>query len=108
MTTKTTPKDLHGKTLRFHFDDGPMKGKSFDHVFAKDGSVSWSEVDGKPMKADHAGIEKIGDGCYAASYLGSKGYTLTTAFNLDNGTLVSFASDGKEWSMHHGRVELKA
>lgn len=107
MTAKTTKSALHGKTLRFIFEDGAMKGKSFDHVFDKDGSVSWSEVGGKAMKAEHAGIEQIGDGCYTASYLGSKGFTLTTTFNLDTGKLVSFASDGKEWSVHRGRVELK-
>ncbi|MEO5560210.1 MAG: MoaF N-terminal domain-containing protein [Dokdonella sp.] len=108
MTAKKTANDLHGKTLRFNFDDGPMKGKAFDHVFNKDGTASWGEADGKATKAEHAGIEKIGDGCYTASYLGAKGYTLTTTFNLDTGELVSFASDGKEWSVQHGRVELKA
>jgi hypothetical protein len=108
MTAKTTPKDLHGKTLRFHFDDGPMRGQAFDHVFNKDGTASWGEAGGKATKAEHAGIEKVGDDCYAASYLGAKGYTLTTTFNLGKGTLVSFASDGKDWSMHHGRIELKA
>jgi len=34
--SKTTSNPLDGKTLRFHFSDGPMKGKDFDHTFHGD------------------------------------------------------------------------
>ncbi|MGA9342214.1 MAG: hypothetical protein WBV61_07755 [Rhodanobacteraceae bacterium] len=107
MNAKIASGDLYGKTLRFRFVDGPMKGQAFDHVFNKDGTASWGPADGKATRTEHAGIEKIDENCYVASYLGAKGHTLTSAFNLATGILVSFASDGKDWSMHRGRVELK-
>jgi hypothetical protein len=40
--------------------------------------------------------------------MSDKGNTLTATFNLETGELVSFASDGKEWSRHDGTVELVA
>jgi hypothetical protein len=36
-----------GKTVRWTFTEGPMKGATFEHVFHKDGSVSWREASGK-------------------------------------------------------------
>jgi uncharacterized protein YndB with AHSA1/START domain len=106
MNDSTHPQTLQDRTLRFHFSDGPMRGKAFDHTFHPDGTVTWQGADGVKNRADNAAIEKIGDECFVGSYLGTKGYTLTTVFNLETGALVSFASDGKEWSEHHGRVEL--
>jgi hypothetical protein len=106
MSDPTNPPTLHGKALRFRFSDGAMSGKSFDHTFHRDGTVSWGPADGEATKSDKAAIEKIGDGCFVASYLGAKGYTLTAAFNLKSGKLVAFASDGKDWSRQDGQAEL--
>jgi hypothetical protein len=40
MAKAHASRSLDGKTLRFHFDDGPMKGKEFDHTFRGD-KVDW-------------------------------------------------------------------
>ena len=101
-----TSETLVGKTLRFHFSDGPMKGKDFDHVFRQDGSVEWGAPGGDKTKNDKATLVKVGDGCFLASYLGAKGYTLTTALNSQTGKLVAVASDGKEWSTQHGTFKV--
>ena len=35
------PTELVGKTIRWSYADGPMKGKGFEHRFADDGTVTW-------------------------------------------------------------------
>jgi MoaF N-terminal domain len=106
MATASHPQSLEGKTLRFHFSDGPMKGKAYDHKFLRGGAVEWGPEGGEKTKNENAAIAKVGDDVYVGSYMSDKGYTLTTTFNLETGKLVSFASDGKEWSRHDGKVEL--
>src|SRR6185436_6391097 len=101
-----TAETLVGKTLRFHFTDGPMKGKDFDHVFRQDGSVEWGAPGGDTTTNDKATLVKVGDGCFLASYLGAKGYTLTTALNAQTGKIVAVASDGKDWSTQHGTFKV--
>jgi len=105
-TSAADMQNLEGKTLRFHFTDGPMKAKAYDHTFQRDGTVEWGPEGGDRTKNGNAAIARIGDGVFVASYLSDHGYTLTTTFNLGTGELVSFASNGKEWSRHDGKVEL--
>jgi hypothetical protein len=95
---------LDGKTLRFHFSDGPMKGKDFDHVFHGD-KVEWGAAGSGRKTTSDGKLVRISDDCYVGSYMGSNGYTLTTAMNLATGDLCAFASNGKEWSQHKGSVE---
>lgn len=106
MATTTTPKTLEGKTLRFNFSAGPMKGKTFDHTFNRDGTVEWGPPGGDKTKNGNAAIAKIADNVFVGSYMSDKGNTLTATCNLETGELVSFASDGKQWSRHDGTVEL--
>ncbi len=96
-----------GKTLRFHFDDGPMKGKEFDHTFRGD-KVDWGAVGSAKKTTSEGRLVRIGEDCYVGSYIGPNGYTLTTAMNLATGKLYAFASDGKEWSEHNGTVKKVA
>src|SRR5207244_11060912 len=35
---------VRGKTIRWTYDDGPMAGKSFEHSFRSDGTVTWRET----------------------------------------------------------------
>ena len=51
-----------GKTLRFTFKDGPMAGKTFDHVFEKNGAVRFRQ-------SGSAG-ETITDAKYEAATIG--------------------------------------
>lgn len=98
---------LDGATLRFHFDDGPMKGKDYDHTF-HDGKVDWGAADSDQRTTSDGELVRIGDDCYVGSYLGANGYTLTTAMNLASGELVAFASNGTEWVQQSGTVKLVA
>ena len=107
MTTVRKAASLDGKTLRFHFRDGPMKGKDFDHTFHGD-KVDWGAAGSNKMTTSEGKLVRIGDDCYVGSYMGPNGYTLTTAMNLASGKLFAFASDGKEWSEHNGTVEQLA
>ena len=105
MKTHTPP--LQEKTLRFHFSNGVMKGKEYDHTFHKDGTVEWGPPGGKMSRNGNAAITRVSDSVYVASYMSDKGYTLTTTFDIDTGKLVSFASDGKEWSKQEGTVTVQ-
>ena len=106
MAASNSMQNLEGKTLRFHFSNGPMKGKAYDHTFNDDGTVEWGPEGGAKTKNENAAIERLGEDVFVGSYMSDKGYTLTTTFNLDTGKLVSFASDGKDWSRHEGTVEV--
>ena len=104
---KTHTPSLQDKTLRFHFSNGVMKGKEYDHTFHKDGTVEWGPAGGKMSRNGNAAITRVSDSVYVASYMSEKGYTLTTTFDIDTGKLVSFASDGKEWSKQEGTVTVQ-
>ena len=34
---------VRGKTIRWSYDDGPVAGKTFEHTFTDEGTVSWRE-----------------------------------------------------------------
>ena len=106
MTASNGLQNLEGKTLRFHFSDGPMKGKTYEHIFHRGGTVEWGPEGGKKTKNENAAIAKVGEDVFVGSYMSDEGYTLTATFNLDTGKLVTFASNGKEWSRHDGKVEV--
>jgi hypothetical protein len=101
------PSDLDGATLRFHFDDGPMRGKEFDHTF-REGKVEWGATGSGQRTTSDGELVRIGEACYVGSYMGGNGYTLTTALNLASGELVAFASNGKDWVRQTGTVKRVA
>ena len=99
-----------GKTIRWSFDDGPMAGTTFEHLFHPDGSVTWRIVDWEHQGAtatekSYAGV-KINDRTWAISYLAASGHTLTVVLNLDDGQAIGFASNDKSWHVSHGRFEI--
>jgi MoaF N-terminal domain len=106
---------IRGQTLRFTFSEGPTKGKTFEHQFHDDGSVSFGSVDGgektkpkdeqqKPERPRYAAL-KVADGIHAVSYLSSSGYTLTVVLNFHDHQLVGFASNDKQWFPVKGSFE---
>lgn len=104
---------IRGKTLRWTFEDGPVAGKTFEHDFASDGTVSWRafpSTKGRGMPADEPRaryeVARVNDDVYAVSYLAKSGYTLTTVLDLDAGTIVSFASNEKELVVQRGTFEV--
>ncbi len=105
-------KGIEGKTLRFNFTDGPMKGKEYDHIFSGE-KVKWGPAGSDKKTESKGALAEVGTDYYVGSYMGDKGYTLTRAMNLNTmnfktGELVAFASDGKQWSQHTGTVEVVA
>lgn len=99
---------LSGKTIRWSYSDGPMKGKGFDHEFAADGTVSWKMAGDAAPSADATAayrFERITDAVYAFSYRSAHGYTLTTVVDETTDRIVSFASNEKELVVQHGSIE---
>jgi hypothetical protein len=104
---------LAGRTFRWTFNDGPTAGKTYEHVFAKDGTVTFKEVGGKPapgasahqMPGSKYAAFEIAPNLYLVSYLSSHGYTLTVAMDLNSKQLHGFASSEKEWHPTEGTVE---
>jgi hypothetical protein len=99
---------MKGKTVRWTYDDGAMKGKTFEHRFGNDGTVTWKEADeDKPAADSSAKYEyaPINDGAYVFSYLAASGFTLTTIVDEKAGTVVSFASNEKDLFVQHGRFD---
>jgi len=83
--------DLGGKTIRWTYADGPMKGKHFEHGFTRDGTVSWKEAGGAKPSADSQAkyqFQRINDEVYVFSYLSNHGFTLTTVVESPPGLLV--------------------
>ena len=102
-----TEDSIKGKTVRWSYSDGPMKGKPFEHHFAGDGTVGWNEAgQGEPSADSHAKYEfaRINDGVYVVSYLSGSGFTLTTVVDEKTGRIVSFASNEKELIVQHGEL----
>jgi hypothetical protein len=117
---------LRGKTIRWTYEDGPMAGKSFEHTFGNDGTVTWRETAGKDQgtKPPTNGKEKqktgkpaleakakyevasINEDVCAVSYLAESGFTLTSVLDFDSGTVVSFASNEKELVPQRGMFEV--
>jgi hypothetical protein len=103
----TNNSSIRGQTLRFKFNDGPMAGKTMEHVFAHDGTVTWTQIggDGKPSKPTKYEMERVNFDVFAVSYLGDSGYTLTVVLDFKTGAMVAFASNEKSLVVQHGMFE---
>lgn len=105
---------ITGKTIRWSYEDGPTKGTRFEHVFAKDGTVTYRMLDEKPSsqngetKTEHPKYEvaRVTGDVWAVSYLAPSGFTLTTVLDFDEGRIVSFASNEKQLFLQHGSFEV--
>jgi len=99
-----------GHSLRFKFADGPMAGKSFDHTFSRNGSVTFREVgsdpNAKPGSADQYQVASLGQDVHVVSYLTGTGNTLTVVLDYKTLKLVAFASNEKSLIMQQGSFEL--
>jgi hypothetical protein len=96
-----------GKTLRFTFEDGPMAGKTFEHVFEESGAVRFRQADAKGHGTTAKKYESatIGSDVCVVSYLGEAGYTLTAVLDYRTSTLVAFSSNEKVLLIQHGTFE---
>jgi hypothetical protein len=105
---------LAGRVFRWTFSGGPTAGKTYEHTFNNDGTVTFKEVGGAPPSgaggsampgAKYASFD-IAPNVQLVSYLSSHGYTLTVAMNLASKKLHGFASNDKEWYPVEGTVEI--
>jgi hypothetical protein len=110
---------VRGKTLRFTFDDGPMAGKAFEHVFDENGTVTFRAVNGdggggggakekgkaNPTPDTKYEVATVRSDVCAVSYLSSAGYTLTAVLDFATKKLVGFSSNEKMLALQHGSFE---
>jgi MoaF N-terminal domain len=105
-----TATSLAGRVLRWTFEEGPTKGKTYEHTFQDDGSVVFSTVDGatkgKPTHEKKYAAFEVAPDVQLVSYLAESGYTLTVAMNFETGRLYGFASNDKEWYPVSGRLDV--
>jgi hypothetical protein len=105
MSDAGTP--IKGEIIKFKFNDGHMAGKTVEHTFDHDGTVSFKmEEDGKPSKPTKYEMARVSFDVFAVSYLGDSGYTLTSILDFKTGNLVAFASNEKSLSVQHGMFEV--
>jgi hypothetical protein len=108
--TPETMNSLSGQVIRWTFESGPTAGSTYEHTFEPDGSVSFRKIDGEkrgePKREKKYGSFEVSKGVQLVSYLSDSGYTLTVAMNLDDGRLVGFASNDKEWYPVSGTLEV--
>ena len=106
---------IRGKTVRWTYEDGAMAGKTYEHSFSTDGTVTWAEAGqrgGEKSATATPGddntakyeVERVNDDVYVVSYLSKAGYTLTTVVDEKARTVVSFASNEKELTVQHGTL----
>ena len=119
----TTP-SLANRTIRWTFDDGPTAGRTYEHTFFPDGTVTWRDVKDeerskgsvsnkkpadshgdKPSGVPYASFEVAPD-VHLVSYLSDSGYTLTVTLNLETLQCSGVASNAEEWYPSTGTVEL--
>lgn len=100
---------VRGKTLRWTFNEPPVAGIVFEHVFREDGTLTWRilEGPGKGTSKDEAryAARRISDDVYAVSYLAASGHTLSVVVNAKTGRIVGFASNEKTWSALTGALQ---
>lgn len=122
MSPNKAVPELAGSTLRFTFTDGPTRGKTYEHAFSEDGTVTFRDVDGaetsrsrdangnaggtESKEAPRYGAFRVGDHIQAISYLASNGYTLSVVLDSNTGELQGFASNDKEWYQLRGTFEV--
>ena len=113
MGRTKTGNPLSGETLRWTFEQGPVAGKTFEHHFYADGTVSYRTVDDSKDKPS-GGADRdrpkykafeIADGVVLVSYLAESGYTLTVALNFKDGRAAGFASNHENWLPCEGTFE---
>lgn len=110
---------IDGKTLRWTFEDGPTAGKTFEHTFGTDGTVTWRMIgDGRPAKPNQSAEAKappkptpyqasqLSFDVFVVTYLSEdSGYTLTTVLDFKTGKVVAVASNEQQVALQHGSFE---
>ena len=114
MADRLASDRVGGTTLRWTFTEGPQAGKTYEHTFHTDGTVSYRAVEGESTgrSAGGQGHERPAYAAYAisdevqlVSYRADSGFTLTVALNFTDHRLVSIASNSEQWFPASGTFE---
>jgi hypothetical protein len=116
MTNDLLASAVRGKTMRWSFTTGPTTGKTYEHVFTEDGTVTFTDVAEKktastaattPAKSPpkYAAVDVV-DGVELVSYLSNEGYTLSVVLNFRDHSLVGVASGNGQWHVVGGTFEV--
>jgi hypothetical protein len=112
---------IRGTTLRWTFSEGPQAGKTYEHTFHDDGTVTYRPVEDNPVtsasnqqprSADAGGerppyaVYPISENVRLVSYRADSGFTLTVALNVATHELVSIASNSEQWFPARGTFEV--
>ncbi len=112
-------RSLAGRTIRWTFQDGPMAGRTYEHTFFENGTVTWRGVEDdesepnpakdspaqEPEGVPYASFE-VAPNVHLVSYLSDSGYTLTVTLNLETLQCSGVASNAEEWYPSTGAVEV--
>ena len=101
---------IRGKTVRWTWTEGVVKGVTHEHIFGEDGTVVWRVLDG-PQKGHQAkekeySAVKVTDDVYAVSYLAASGNTLTVVLNFRDMSMIGYASNAKNWYPVKGTFQI--
>jgi len=99
---------IHGNTIQWKYEAGQMAGKSFEHEFKADGSVTFKMDGGDGTTVKKYETEQVSDMVFAVSYIGPSGWTLTSVLDFDSGKVVSFASNEKQLMVYRGEFHVVA
>jgi hypothetical protein len=108
---------VRGTTLRWTFTEGPQEGKTYEHTFHEDGTVTYRAVEnesdsnqtgnaGTPGERPTYAAYALSDTVHLVSYRADSGFTLTVALNFDDHQLVSIASSSEQWFPARGTFEV--
>jgi hypothetical protein len=112
MAVQATDDRIRGTTLRWTFSEGPQAGKTYEHAFHQDGTVSYRTVEEHPAdvspgvasRADSPAGERPPYAAYPVSatvalvsYRADSGFTLTVALNYATHEMVGVASNSAQW-----------
>jgi hypothetical protein len=98
--------DLRGETIRWTFDDGPTKGKAFEHTFNMDGSVSYKMAGSdKITRENKVEVIETTDNVVVVSYLAHSGWTLTAVLDEKTREVTAIASNAEDLVVQHGHFE---
>lgn len=118
-----TKRSLAGRTIRWTFQDGPTAGRTYEHTFFPDGTVTWHGVDDGKAKPESNGEKtsakpgqeppgvpyasfEVAPDVHLVSYLSDSGYTLTVTLNLETLQCSGVASNAEEWYPSTGTIEV--
>ena len=97
---------ITGRTIRWRYDDGPVKGQTFEHVFSAGGMVTYRQPgEAASERPVHYEVARVSDDVWAVSYLSTNGWTLTTVIDTRTEAIVSFASNEKQLVVQRGKLE---